>query len=60
MARKTSQLNMRIDPELKRRAAKAAAEDHRPLGSLVSVLLDKHCRSCDEAAPPPPKKADRK
>jgi predicted HicB family RNase H-like nuclease len=51
--RKTTSLNVRISPTLKARAGKAAAEDHRPLSSLVSHLLDKHCRELGEAQPAP-------
>jgi hypothetical protein len=56
MARKTEQINLRIDPALKRKAAKAAAEDHRPLGSLVSHLLAQHCREREQPAEDRPSK----
>lgn len=37
--RKTATLNLRIDPELKEAADRAAAEDHRSLTSLIEKLL---------------------
>jgi hypothetical protein len=48
--RKTAQLNLRIDSKLKEDAQKAAAEDHRPLGSLVSHLLANHCKGRETPA----------
>ena len=37
--RKTTQFNMRMDPELKEVAEKAAAADRRSLSSLIEKLL---------------------
>jgi predicted HicB family RNase H-like nuclease len=42
--RKTTQFNMRMDPELKEVAEKAAAADRRSLASLVEKLLEDYCR----------------
>jgi hypothetical protein len=42
--RKTAQLNMRIEPELKEAAEKAAADDRRSLSSLIEILLIDHCK----------------
>ena len=36
---KSATLSLRIDPELKRSAEKAAAADHRSLTSLIEKLL---------------------
>ena len=36
---KTATLNLRISPQLKASAEKAAAEDHRSLTSLIEKLL---------------------
>lgn len=36
---KTAQVNLRIDPDLKAAADKAAAEDQRSLTSLIEKLL---------------------
>jgi predicted HicB family RNase H-like nuclease len=42
--RKTAQFNMRMDPELKELAEKAAAADRRSLSSLIEKLLEDYCR----------------
>lgn len=39
---KTATLNLRIDPDLKAAAEKAAAADRRSLTSLVEKLLSEH------------------
>jgi hypothetical protein len=44
MARKTEQVNLRMDSKLKQLAEKAAAEDHRPLSGLIQHLLANHCK----------------
>jgi hypothetical protein len=41
---KTAQVNLRIDPDLKALADKAAAADQRSLTSLVEKLLTEHLR----------------
>jgi len=41
---KTAQVNLRLEPELKKAAEKAAAEDHRSLTSLVEKLLADYCK----------------
>jgi hypothetical protein len=42
--RKTTQLNMRIEPEIKAAAEKAAAADRRSLSSLIEILLIDYCK----------------
>jgi hypothetical protein len=42
--RKTAPYSLRLDPELKRLAEQIAHGDHRTLASLISKLLDQHCR----------------
>jgi hypothetical protein len=42
--RRSAQFNMRMDPELKEAAEKAAADDRRSLSSLVEKLLTDYCR----------------
>ena len=42
--KKTAQISLRIDPNLKEAAEKAAGEDHRSLTSLVEQLLTSHVR----------------
>lgn len=46
---KTAQINLRIDPELKAAAEKAAAADKRSLTSLVEKLLDDYLRDLSES-----------
>ena len=41
---KTAQVNLRLMPELKKAAEKAAADDQRTLTSLVEKLLTEHLR----------------
>jgi hypothetical protein len=38
-----------MDPKLRQSAEKAAADDHRPLSSLIQHLLHQHCA---DRAPP--------
>ena len=42
---KTAQVNLRIDPELKKAAERAAADDQRSLTSLVEKLLVDHLKA---------------
>ena len=44
MRRKTSHVSLRLDPELKQNAEKAARDDRRSLSSLAEVLLARHCK----------------
>jgi hypothetical protein len=41
---KTAQVNLRIDPDLKALADRAAAADQRSLTSLIEKLLTEHLR----------------
>jgi hypothetical protein len=41
---KTAQVNLRLMPEMKAAAEKAAADDRRSLTSLIEKLLDDHLR----------------
>jgi predicted HicB family RNase H-like nuclease len=43
--RKTATLNLRIAPELKEAAEKAAVADNRTLTSLIEKLLTAHLRA---------------
>ena len=46
MARqKTLQFNMRMTPQLKEAAEKAAADDHRSVASLIEKLLERRLQS---------------
>jgi hypothetical protein len=41
---KTATVTLRVDPEIKAAAEKAAAQDRRSLTNLVEVLLVAHCK----------------
>jgi len=41
---KTAQVNLRVDPQLKAAADKAAADDHRSLTSLIEKLLSDYLK----------------
>jgi len=47
--RKTALFSLRMKPELKQRAEKAAAEESRSLSSLIEVLLAQHCKQREES-----------
>jgi hypothetical protein len=42
--RKTFMYTMRMDPEVKQAAEKAAVQDRRSLSSLIEVLLIRYCQ----------------
>ena len=42
--------SLRMKPELKQRAEKAAAEESRSLSSLIEVLLAQHCKQREESS----------
>lgn len=42
-SRKTSTLNLRIDPNLKEAVRIAAAREHRSIANLVEWLIRQHC-----------------
>jgi len=43
--KKTSTLNLRIDPTLKEAARMAAVRDHRSVANLIELLIRQHCAS---------------
>ena len=43
--KKTSTLNLRIDPSLKEAARTAALHDHRSVANLVELLIRRHCEA---------------
>lgn len=43
--KKTSTLNLRIDPTLKEAARIAALHDHRSVANLVELLIRRHCEA---------------
>ena len=61
MRQKTAHVSLRMDPALKARAEKAAAEDQRTLSSLTKALLHNHCkaRESDAEARQPAKRSGK-
>lgn len=49
--RKTSTLNLRIEPSLKEALRIAAQRDHRSVANLVELLIRQHCQACGIAIP---------
>jgi predicted HicB family RNase H-like nuclease len=49
-------MTLRVDPEIKTAAEKAAAQDRRSLTSLVEVLLVNHCKTLNLYPLTPPSK----
>jgi hypothetical protein len=43
--KKTSTLNLRIDPTLKEAVRTAALRDHRSVANLIELLIRAHCES---------------
>lgn len=43
--KKTSTLNLRIDPALKEAARIAALHEHRSVANLVELLIRRHCEA---------------
>ncbi|MCG3171856.1 MAG: hypothetical protein CALGDGBN_03562 [Pseudomonadales bacterium] len=41
--KKTSTLNLRIDPSLKEAARVAALREHRSVANLIELLIRRHC-----------------
>jgi len=41
--KKTSTLNLRIDPAIKEAARVAALHEHRSIANLVELLIRRHC-----------------
>ena len=43
VAKKTSTLNLRIDPAIKEAIRIAAKQDHRSIANMVEMLIRDHC-----------------
>jgi predicted HicB family RNase H-like nuclease len=43
--KKTTTLNLRINPALKEAAREAALRDHRSIANLVELLIRQHCEN---------------
>lgn len=42
-AKKTTTLNLRIDPALKEALREASQQDHRSVSNMIEVLILEHC-----------------
>ncbi len=42
-AKKTTTLNLRVDPVIKEAVREAAIREHRSIANLIEVLIRKHC-----------------
>jgi len=51
IAKKTSTLNLRIDPSLKEALREAALRDHRSIANMVEMLIRAHCETNNIAIP---------
>ena len=41
--KKTTTLNLRVDPAIKEAIREAANRDHRSIANMVEILIRKHC-----------------
>ncbi|HFE43883.1 MAG TPA: hypothetical protein ENJ18_00100 [Nannocystis exedens] len=42
--KKTTTLNLRVDPMIKEAVREAALREHRSIANLIEVLIRKHCQ----------------
>lgn len=52
--KKTTTLNLRIDPALKEAARIAALQDHRSVANLIELLIRRHCAAAGIPIPDQP------
>lgn len=52
--KKTTTLNLRIDPALKEAARVAALHEHRSVANLVELLIRRHCEATGIPIPEQP------
>lgn len=52
--RKTSTLNLRVDPHLKEAVRVAALRDHRSVANLIELLIHQHCEAAGIPIPEQP------
>ena len=43
--KKTTTLNLRVDPAIKEAIKEAANRDHRSVANMIEMLIRKHCES---------------
>lgn len=51
-------MTLRVDPQVKAAAERAAERDHRSLTSFIEVLILKHCKDLDPQFPTTPNSED--
>ncbi len=56
--KKTTTLNLRIDPALKEAARIAALHEHRSVANLIELLIRRHCQATGIAIPEQSQVAD--
>ena len=50
-AKKTTTLNLRINPALKDGLREAAEKDHRSISNMIEVLILRHCKNVGITVP---------
>lgn len=50
-AKKTTTLNLRVDPTIKEAIREAANRDHRSIANMIEVLILKHCEEAGITIP---------
>ncbi len=50
-AKKTTTLNLRIDPGLKEALREASQRDHRSIANMIEVLILRHCKEVGVSIP---------
>ena len=43
ISRKTTTLNLRVDPAIKEAIREAASRDHRSIANMIEILIRRHC-----------------
>ena len=51
MAKKTTTLNLRVDPNIKEGIRVAAAKQHRSIANMIELLIREHCEKEDIPIP---------
>ena len=50
-AKKTTTLNLRIDPGLKEALREVSQRDHRSIANMIEVLILRHCKEAGVSIP---------
>ncbi len=49
--KKTTTMNLRVDPAIKEAIREAANREHRSIANMIEVLIRKHCAEVDISIP---------